>query len=260
MYQLFNDDCVNILKQLPDNALDMVITSPPYDNLRTYNNSSVWNFDIFKIIANELFRTMKDGGVLCWVVNDKMKNGNKTLTSFKQALYFQDIGFNFRDNLIWKKDTFSYVGGINTSYPDVYENVFIISKNKIKKFYPIKDRKCKYYGVKENYTMHTLPNGDKIKQKKNKTYVYPEYGIRFNVWDINAEKSKQNHPAVFPLSLPKDLIKSWSNEGDLILDPFMGSGTTGVACKELNRDFIGIEIDKQYFEIAKERIDNVSVV
>jgi site-specific DNA-methyltransferase (adenine-specific) len=256
--KLINDDCLKVLLTIPENSIDFIITSPPYDNIRDYNNLSIWNFDIFKNIANELKKTLKDGGVIVWIVNDATIKGSETGTSFKQALYFKEIGLNLHDTMIWQKETFTAVGSIKTRYAPVFEYMFILSKDKPKTFNPIKDRRNifanhKFHGTVRQKNGQTKPvssNGRKIK----------EYGIRFNIWKTNSEKAnKTNHPAVFPINLVQDHIKTWSNENDLVLDCFMGSGTTGLACKNLNRDFIGIEIDKEYFEIAKNRIESTLI-
>jgi DNA modification methylase len=252
--KLFNDDCLKVLPTIPNSSIDLIITSPPYDNIRDYNNSSIWNFDIFKNIANELERCLKDGGVIVWIVNDATINGSETGTSFKQALYFKEIGLKLHDTMIWQKETFTAVGSIKTRYAPVFEYMFILSKGKPKTFNPIKDRKNINANVKIHGTLRQK-NGQTKPVSSNGRYI-KEYGIRFNVWKINSEKSnKTNHPAVFPTNLAIDHIKTWSNENDLILDCFMGSGTTGLVCKYLKRDFIGIEIDQEYFKIAKERIE-----
>jgi len=255
-HKLILGDCLDELPKIFDKSIDLIITSPPYDNLRDCNNSSNWNFDIFKNIANKLQKVLKQGGVIVWIVNDATINGSETGTSFKQALYFKEIGLNLHDTMIWQKETFTSVGSIKTRYAPVFEYMFVLSKGKPKKFNSIKDRKNinagkKIHGTirqKNGQTKPVSSNGQNIK----------EYGIRFNVWKINSEKSnKTNHPAVFPINLIEDHIKTWSNEKDLILDCFMGSGTTGVACKNLNRKFIGIEKDDKYFNIAKQRIEGV---
>tara|TARA_R100001460_G_scaffold59279_1_gene99092 strand:- start:20 stop:793 length:774 start_codon:yes stop_codon:yes gene_type:complete len=256
--KLINNDCLKVLPTIPENSIDLIITSPPYDNIRDYNDSSTWNFDIFKNIANELKRLLKDGGLIVWIVNDATLKGSETGTSFRQALYFKEIGLNLHDTMIWQKETFTAVGSIKTRYAPVFEYMFILSKDKPKTFNPIKDRKNifanhKIHGTVRQKNGQTKPvssNGKKIN----------EYGIRFNIWKTNSEKSnKTNHPAVFPIKLVQDHIKTWSNENDLILDCFMGSGTTGLACKNLNRKFIGIEIDQEYFNIAKNRIESTLI-
>ena len=252
--ELWQGDCLELMKNIPDGSVDLTVTSPPYDNLRTYNgNIKQWNFDKFKAIAKELYRVTADGGVLVWIVGDATINGSETGTSFKQALYFKECGFNLHDTMIWHKiSPFQH----KNRYISSFEYMFVLSKGKPKAANIICDRKNKWAGTQIHGT-ERQPNGktknlsDVQKSKKVK-----EYGARYNIWDIAPCKSnKTGHPAVFPEQLAKDHIISWSNEGDTILDPFMGSGTTGKMAALNNRDFIGIEIDEGYFNIAKERIE-----
>jgi len=253
---LFNDDCLKLLPTLADNSIDLVLTSPPYDNIRDYNNSSSWNFDIFKSIANELQRILINNGIIVWIVNDATINGSETGTSFKQALYFKEIGLNLHDTMIWEKETSPFQH--NNRYINVFEYMFILSKGKPKTTNLIKDRKNKHGGTIIHGTQRQK-DGSLIPHSRN-GFKIKEYGNRFNVWKINSEKAnKTNHPAVFPLQLVSDHIKTWSNENNTVLDCFMGSGTTGIACKNLNRKFIGIEIDKKYFDIAKNRIEGTLI-
>jgi site-specific DNA-methyltransferase (adenine-specific) len=250
--QLILGDCLDVLPKILNESIDLIITSPPYDNLRDYNNSLVWNFDIFKNIANELNKSLKNGGVIVWIVNDATIKGSETGTSFKQALYFKEIGLNLHDTMIWQKESFTAVGSLKTRYAPVFEYMFILSKGKPKTFNPLKDRKNKYAGHKVHGTIRQKTGQTKSVSNNN---VIKEYGIRFNIWKITPNKNNTtNHPAVFPIKLVQDHIKTWSNENDLVLDCFMGSGTTGIACKNLNRKFIGIEKDQNYFNIAKNRI------
>jgi len=251
--QLFNDDCLKVLPTIPENSVDLIITSPPYDNMRDYNNSSIWTFDIFKNIANQLQRVLKDGGVIVWIVNDTTIKGSETGTSFKQALYFKEIGLNLHDTMIWQKESNPFTH--KNRYINVFEYMFVFSKEKPKTTNLIKDRKNKYGGTKKHGNQREKDGTLKLPSRMGKQIK--EYGSRFNVWQINSEKqNKTGHPAVFPINLVQDHIKTWSNENDIVLDCFMGSGTTGLACKNLNRDFIGIEIDNQYFDIAKQRIES----
>lgn len=254
--QLYQGDCLEVMKTLPDKSVDCIVTSPPYDNLRTYNGNLIWNFNIFCKVAYELYRILKDGGVIVWIVADATINGSETGTSFRQALYFKEIGFNIHDTMIWSKPTFTDTGSLKTRYGNTFEYMFIFSKGKIKTFNPIKDRKNKRFGDKKHGTIRQK-NGT-TKKQSSLGKIIQEYGQRFNVWNLPTCQSniERKHPAQFPVNLVKDHIISWTNENDVILDPFMGSGTTGVACKHLNRNFIGIEIDQNYFEIAKNRIEN----
>lgn len=244
------------LKTLESNSIDFILTSPPYDDLRDYKG---FRFD-FESIADELFRVLKNGGVMVWIVGDSMQKGSESLSSFKQALHFKDIGFNIHDTMIYQKNNFSNPS--KTRYHQVFEYMFIISKGSPKTFNPLIDRKNVYAGyttLGENTTRKK--DGDFAKQKKR---VITEFGMRYNIWKGNTSGQENmckaiKHPATFPLWLARDHILSWSNENDLVLDPFMGSGTTGVACKQLGRKFIGCEIESSYLDFAKERINSTKV-
>lgn len=249
--ELIRGDCIEKMKGIPDGSIDITVTSPPYDNLRTYNgNNTLWGEHVWKAVIQDLFRVTKQGGVVVWVVSDATIKGSETGTSFKQALYAKDIGFNLHDTMIWDKGGFSAVGALKTRYAPVFEYMFILSKG-VPKFNPIKDRKNKHSNVHISKSKR-LADGT---TKKGKSYTSSEYGQRFNIWNIFPQGNTSGHPAPFPEKLAHDHIISWSNEGDTVLDPFMGSGTTGVACKNLNRNFIGIELDVEYFKIAEKRIN-----
>jgi len=243
-------NCLEVMKSLPSQSIDLTVTSPPYDNLRTYNG---YSFD-FEGIAKELYRVTKDGGVVVWVVGDATINGSETGTSFKQALYFKEIGFNLHDTMIWNKGTFTAVGALTSRYAPVFEYMFVLSKGQPKTFNPIKDRQNKTFGRSKTGTFRQEDGTTKPLSSVGKPIA--EYGQRFNIWDVSAEKSNSNrlHPAMFPESLAHDHIVSWSNEGDTVLDCFLGSGTTGKVAKQLNRRFVGIEISPEYLEIASKRI------
>jgi len=243
-------DCLEVMKSMDSNSIDLTVTSPPYDNLRTYNG---YTFD-FEGIAQELYRVTKDGGVVVWIVGDATIKGSETGTSFRQALYFMECGFNLHDTMIWNKPNFSNPS--KTRYHQIFEYMFIFSKGKNKTFNPIKDKKNKYLTCVGKNTMR-LANGELIEVKKN---VGSEFGMRTNVWNMNTVGQEMMckrppHPAMFPEKLAHDHIISWSNEGDTIFDCFLGSGTTGKMAKQLNRNFIGIEISQEYLDIAKERIN-----
>ena len=251
-YFIKQGDCLELIKRVSDNSIDLVVTSPPYDNLRNYKGYS-WDFEG---IAKEIYRVVKDSGVVVWIVNDATVNGSETGTSFRQALYFKEIGFNIHDTMIWNKQSCPFPD--KTRYYQSFEYMFVFSKGKIGTFNPIQDRKNKWSGSTVHGTLRqadgslTRPNGLKVGR------LIKEYGVRFNVWDTSPEhNNKTGHPAVFPLQLAKDHILSWSNQNDIILDPFMGSGTTGLACLQTNRKFIGFEISEEYFNIAQERLDKL---
>lgn len=251
MIDLKLGDCLEVMKSMPSNSVDLTVTSPPYDNLRTYNG---FTFD-FEGIAQELYRVTKNGGVVVWIVGDATIKGSESGTSFRQALYFMQCGFNLHDTMIWNKPNFSNPS--KTRYHQIFEYMFIFSKGKNKTFNPIKDKKNKYLTCVGKNTMR-LANGELVEVKKN---VGNEFGMRTNVWNMNTVGQEMMckrppHPAMFPEKLAHDHIISWSNEGDTVLDCFMGSGTTGKIAKQLNRNFVGIEISQEYLDIAKERINN----
>ena len=256
MIDLRQGDCLEILKDIPDKSIDLVVTSPPYDNLRTYNgNIEQWNFDKFKYIAKELYRTTKNGGVVVWVVGDATIKGSETATSFKQALFFKECGFNLHDTMIFAKNN-PMPNVQQKRYSQGFEYMFVFSKGIPKTFNPIMEQ-CKYagqytFGNPSKWNVEgdlTTKGKRKISELKKKTNIF-----YYTVGSLVSAKVK--HPAVFPEQLARDHILSWSNENDIVLDPFLGSGTTGVACKNLNRNFIGIELDEKYYKIACERINN----
>lgn len=248
-------DCFELMKDIPDGSIDLTVTSPPYDNLRTYNgNIDQWNFEKFQAIALELHRITAKGGVVVWIVADATIKGSETGTSFKQALWFMECGFNLHDTMIWSKPSFTAVGTLKTRYASTFEYMFVFSKGNIKTFNPIKDRKNINAGKKKHGTIRQKDGS--VVPVSSIGKIYSEYGQRFNVWNMPPEQSntRRCHPAQFPERLVRDHIVSWSNPGDTVLDCFMGGGTTGVACINTGRKFIGMELDQSYFDIAANRI------
>jgi len=245
-------DCTEIMKGISDNSIDLVVTSPPYDNIRTYNDTLVWGVHVWKPIIKDLYRITKDGCVVVWVVADATINGSETGTSFKQALYFKEVGFNLHDTMIYLKPGFTAVGTLCSRYASVFEFMFVFSKGRIATFNPIKDRKNIHSGTKIHGTIRSA-NGT-MKPMSSTGRVCQGHGIRFNIWQYTPETMHKCHPAVFPMQLAVDHIISWSNNGDIVLDPFAGSGTTCLAAKILGRKFIGIEINQDYVDITNERL------
>lgn len=244
-------DCLEVMKEIPDGVIDLTVTSPPYDDLRTYNG---YSFD-FENIAKELYRICSEGGVVVWNVNDGTdKNGSKTGTSFKQALYFKEIGFNLHDTMIWDK-TYAFSGAKNR-YAGCFEFVFILSKGKPKTFNPIKDRANRSSGRSLAGSSNRQKDGS-TKKIANQEKAIREFGARYNVWQMFPENSnleRTGHPAQFPIAFARDHIESWSNEGDLVFDPFGGSGTTACAAIEKNRKWVICELSEEYANLAVIRI------
>lgn len=249
--KVIQGDCFEVMEQMPDKCVDLVVTSPPYDNLRDYEGYS-FDQDDFDNISNELYRVTVDGGTVVWIVNDSVVLGSESGTSFRQALSFKEIGFCLNDTMIWEKDTFSFPD--NNRYRGVFEYMFILTKGKPKTVNLIEDRLNRYAGSSVHGTSRGKDGKTFQKSKSGKSFV-KDVGVRFNVWHQISEKNNLfDHPAPFPLRLAQDHIVSWSNENDIILDPFLGSGTTAVAAKQLGRKFIGIELSEKYCEIAKDRL------
>mgnify|MGYP000098933263 FL=1 len=245
--QVIHGDCLEVMKTLEDNSIDLTVTSPPYDNLRTYNG---YTFD-FEGIARELFRVTKQGGVVVWVVGDATINGSETGTSFKQALYFKEIGFNLHDTMIWEKSSFNH-DPRRGRYKQFFEFMFVLTKGKPKTYNEIKDMPIKNAG-KMVKSSKRLPNGT------IRDYGYIKMGdfqARSNIWKVNQQTKSNGHPAIFPEKLAEDHILSWSNEGDTILDPMAGSGTTLKMAKKNNRNYIGIEISQEYIDIINKRLQS----
>lgn len=243
---------------MPECSVDLTVTSPPYDNLRTYNgNNSQWGEHVWKAVIQDLFRVTKQGGVVVWVVGDATIKGSETGTSFKQALWAKECGFNLHDTMIYQKDNPPPVGG-TTRYYQHFEYMFVWSKGTPKTFNAsISPRRNKWNDKRtERVKGFTRDKDGNFAKKKVSLIGDVKIG---NVWKyvvgggISVDYGT-GHPAGFPEKLAHDHIISWSNGGDTVLDPFMGSGTTGKMAKQLGRNFIGIELDKEYFEIAKKRI------
>ena len=257
MINLMQGDCLDCMKEIPDGSVDLTVTSPPYDNLRTYNgNNEQWGEHVWREVIRSLHRVTTDGGVVVWVVGDATVKGSETGTSFRQALHAMECGFRLHDTMIWRKPNFANPAA--TRYHQVFEYMFVWSKGKPKVFNGIKDRQNKHAGKIGSYGANTVTQADGSKLTRSKK-INADFGMRHNVWAAKTagqtgEAKKHGHPAMFPEGLARDHIISWSNEGDTVLDPFLGSGTTGVAAKNLNRSFIGIEMDETYFKIAKDRI------
>jgi len=252
--EIYNENCLDSMRKMPDKFIDLTVTSPPYDNLRDYNG---YSFE-FESIAKELYRVTKNGGVVVWVVGDATIGGSETGTSFKQALFFKECGFNLYDTMFYEKASRIPTEG---RYYNTVEYMFILSKGKPKSLNFICDHK--------NLTQGQVRIKDKCinkgrNEKDKGKFITGEFSRRSNVWRYGTgrpieltkiyNKIGLKHPAVFPEKLANDHILSWSNEGDLVYDPFMGSGTTAKMCILNNRNYIGSEISKEYVELCNKRI------
>ena len=245
--QIICGDNVETLRGFPDDCVDLTVTSPPYDNLRTYGGHS-WDFEG---VAQQLWRVTKPGGVVVWVVNDATVDGSETGTSFRQALRFMEIGFRLHDTMTYVKSGFAKP--FPNRYHQASEYMFILSNGEPSTFNPICDKPNSRAGAKTSSTIREA-NGD-LTFRGVKTIS--EFGRRLNWWLVDSARNDMDngdHPAAFPEALARDHILSWSNEGDIVLDPFSGSGTTAKMAKLMGRSYIGIEVNPEYCEIAEERL------
>jgi len=247
--KLINDDCLKAMAEMEDGCIDLTVTSPPYDNLRTYKDTLEWGEHIWKNVLEQLYRVTKQGGVVVWVVGDATIKGSESGVSFKQALYAKECGFNLHDTMIYQKAQACF--GSNNCYLQAFEYMFVFSKGRPNALNFIRDRHNKRSGVESMGAGGLSADGNKAKRIKKEM---KSTGKRKNIWEYGVGGGKTGHPAVFPEKLANDHVISWSNEGDTVLDPFMGSGTTGKMAKLNNRDFIGIEKVEEYFKIAQDRI------
>ena len=249
--KIYNEDCIAALDRMPDNFVDLIVTSPPYDNLRTYEAGQYFSFDH---VAIQMLRVLKDGGICVWVVGDSRTEWNKSLTSFKQAVAFQMLGFKVPDVIIYQKDA-----GVPLTnwYSGQYEFMLILLKGKKPKTINLLKEKSAHAGKRYGGRRRNKSGG----WNERPGNPVPEYIPRSNIWKYNTgfrkstkDKIAHKHPATFPEKLASDCILSWSNEGDLVYDPFMGSGTTAKMARYHNRNYIGSEISAEYCRVAEERL------
>jgi DNA modification methylase len=235
--RIYNESNLDTTARMPDGFLDLTVTSPPYDNLRTYNGYS-WDFEA---LARELYRVTKKGGMVVWVVGDATVNGSETGTSFRQALYFKEVGFNLHDTMLYRKNSPAFpakADGIR--YSQVFEFMFVFAKG-IPKARLLCDKRNKCAGM-------TSFDG--------KIPPVPDYSPRENIWEYATSfNDSTGHPAPFPEALARDHILSWSNPGDIVYDPFMGSGTTAKMAHLAGRRWVGSEISAEYCELANKRLE-----
>ena len=253
--------CQEVLASLKDECVDLTVTSPPYDNIRDYKGYSFEEED-FRAIVSQLFRVTKKGGVVVWIVGDATMNGSESGTSFRQALGFMEGGFKLHDTMIYEKNTSSFPARrTGKRYTQIFEYMFVFCKGKIKTGNLICDKPNKWAGW-TNWGKNTQRGKDgKLKKTKDIKPV-PDFSPRNNIWRYNvgkgfnsSDKESHSHPAIFPEKLAEDHILSWSNEGDVVLDPFVGSGTTCKMAKKNKRHYIGIDISEEYCNLARSIIE-----
>lgn len=258
--KIYNMDCVDGMRHIPAHSIDLTVTSPPYDNLRSYNGFT-WNFyDTVK----ELYRVSKYGAVVVWIVNDSTVKGSETCTSFKQALAFVEAGFNLHDTMIYAKHNPPPTGGKNRYYQS-FEYMFIFSKGAPKTFNPLTEPRRNICNDKRTHRVKKFTRDKNGEFKEKPVEINQNDPKRRNVWtylvgggNTTDDKEAYKHPAIFPEQLAIDHILSWSNPGDVVLDPFCGSGTTAKAAALSGRNYIGFEISPEYCELSQRRVEKCS--
>ena len=250
--------CDNVagLRELPADCIDLTVTSPPYDNLRDYNGFT-WSAEV---LITELYRVMKPGGVVVWIVNDATVNGSETGTSLRQALAFMAAGFNLHDTMIYAKHNPAPVGG-NSRYYQSFEYMFVFSKGSPATFNPLTEPRRNICNDKRTQRVKGFTREADGTFIRRMVAVNQDDPKRRNVWtylvgggNTTDDKKAYQHPAMFPEQLAADHILSWSNPGDVVLDPFMGSGTTAKMAVLNGRHYIGFDISEEYCRIAEQRV------
>lgn len=250
---IYNVDCVDALAKMQPDSVDLVVTSPPYDNLRKYGNIQTWSFAKFQEVAKLLAAVIKPGGVIVWVVGDSTVHGSETGSSFRQALYFKDVcGLNLYDTMIFAKS--NPMPGNQRRYQQAFEYMFVFSKGTPTAFNPIVER-CQRYGIPQQWGRSNNIEEKTAKHlRSNDIRTTKETKLHSNIFYYGVGANPTKHPAVFPLKLALEMVATWSNPNDTVLDPFSGSGTTAIAAIQLQRNFIGFEINPDYYAASVERI------
>jgi hypothetical protein len=247
---LYLGDCVEVLSQLP--PVHAAITSPPYGEIRDYGGHGPP--DMFAVLS-ALGERLADGGVIMWNEADQVVGGSESGASFRHALHAMDSGLRLHDTMIYCKEGVTFPD--SNRYHSGFEYMFVFSKGAPAHFNPINDRVNRWRGTQAHGTKR-LASGETA-DGKSIGFAEPmlaDTGRRMNWWVINPSRdgAALGHPAPMPFPMADAYVRTWTVPGETVCDPFMGSGTTGVAAMRLGRRFIGIEIEERYFEIACERI------
>jgi len=250
-------NCADILAKLPPGCVDLTVTSPPYDGLRDYQG---YEFDV-GLVAAALYQATAKGGVVVWVVGDATIKGSETGNAFRHALAFMAAGFRLHDTMIFEKNTCSFPARQKGNrYSQIFEYMFVFSKGAPKTANLICDKPNKRAGH-TNWGEKTDRQQDGTLKKKPDFKPVPDFSPRNNIWKYTVsgyrghkDKAAYEHPATFPEKLAHDHILTWSNAGDIVLDPMCGSGTTCVAALKAGRRYVGVDISEDYCELARRRL------
>jgi site-specific DNA-methyltransferase (adenine-specific) len=283
---LYNGDSTKLLtdvKKFPDKSIDLIITSPPYADKRKHSYGGVSPdkyVEWFSPIAEELYRVLKDDGSFILNIKEHPQNGERGTYVLELILKLKEQGWFWIEEYCWYKKN-SFPGKWPNRFRDSWERCLHFTKNKKFKMFqdavkvPIGDwSKKRFKSMKKNdFVRYISKNnhhlGRNVSNWLNKKKVYPhnvivleeEHRLYFsNVVETAVASSDKNHSAIFPLELPSWFIRLFSRKNDVILDPFLGSGTTAVAATLLGRKYIGIELNKEYFTEAKKNINEVQKI
>lgn len=293
--QLFNNDCLNVLKNLESDSVDLIVTSPPYYNAREYSQYTSYEeyLSIMTDILKECVRVLKNQKYIIYNVSDIVYNNKKyTITSdFIQIL--KSLNLVYEDTYIWDKGEVQSKRGVTSKHLpyyfkpiNCYETVLVFRKNELNKD-KIRCPLCNSDKVRVNGLMHDgvysfeCGNKECRRTKTNRGFRFSERSIlmqynndimisdnvcktfRRDILNINTVRKINSkgenilgHSAPYHLELVQGLVEIYSKENDLVLDHFLGSGTTAIACKRLNRHCVGIEINTEYFKLAKENVND----
>tara|TARA_Y100000034_G_C6875037_1_gene400043 strand:- start:483 stop:1289 length:807 start_codon:yes stop_codon:yes gene_type:complete len=251
-------DNIEVMRAIPENSIDLVVTSPPYDNIRDYKG---YNMDLHNV-GHQVHRVLKEGGVCVMIIQDGTKNFGKSLTSFRTIVDWCDsFGFKLFETVIYKKHGVAGAWWSKRFRVD-HEYIPIFLKGKRPQYFNKEPLKIpSIHGGKTLTGCATrLTNGKTLKAKK---VTINKLKCRGTLWDYttcgDGSKLKHKHPATFPNMLPYDIIECFCPEDGIVLDPFNGSGTTCVAARSLNRNYVGIESSREYCDIAIERLSTEEI-
>lgn len=246
---IYHGNCVQLMKEMEEGMVDLTVTSPPYDDLRNYNG---YHFD-FEGVAQGLFHVTRPGGIVVWVVGDRIVKGDRTLTSFRQALYFQEVGFNVHDVMIYKKKNTPFMR--SNAYTNCYEFMFVFSKHHVNTFNRLMDKTIRqgFEGMPFNKGADGINRKvfKELKAEKTKVNIW-EYAV--GLGGTTSDREAFKHTAVYPEKLAEDHILTWTNPGDLVFDPMCGSGTTCKMALLRGRNYLGFDISDEYVQLSKDRI------
>jgi len=252
--QLICSDCVSGMQSMPDGCVHLTVTSPPWDRMRTFKGNRL-SWEMFCIVAAELYRITCAGGVVCWHVGEQVKDFAESLTSRRQLIHFVDeIGFSCHKTLFL--DINNGNNGKMKQYPSP-QRVYVLSKGRPRTINLIKDIPNKCFGDYKSFTNYRR---DDFRERSEPAEI-PEFRIRGPIWkyhtgtDNASEKYvRAGHPAIMPEKLARDLIYTWSGQGNLVFDPFAGSGTTLKMASLQGRHYLGFEIVSEFAALGNRRL------